>query len=66
MVKAHNTPLEALHGTFREKMRGIEKIKGTFRTGTGKEYGPEFIDQGITIGNAIYEEMSMMLNAGRS
>lgn len=61
MVTAHNTPLEALHRTFREKMKGIEKIKETFRTGTGKRYGPEFIDQGITIGNAIYEEMSAML-----
>jgi hypothetical protein len=64
MVKAHNTPLEELHRTFREKMRGIEKIKGTFRTATGKRYGPEFIDQGITIGNAIYEEMSLILQEG--
>jgi hypothetical protein len=45
-------------------MRGIEKIKGTFRTATGKRYGPEFIDQGITIGNAIYEEMSLILQEG--
>jgi hypothetical protein len=61
MVSAHNTPIEALHQTFREKMRGIEKIKETFRTATGRRYGPEFIDQGITIGNVIYEEMSAML-----
>jgi len=65
MVTARNTTVEALHRTFREKMKGIEKIKETFRTDTGKRYGPEFIDQGITIGNAIYEEMSTMLNAGR-
>jgi hypothetical protein len=61
MVSANNTPIEALHQTFLEKMRGIEKIKDTFRTATGRRYGPEFIDQGITIGNAIYEEMSAML-----
>jgi hypothetical protein len=61
MVTAHNTPLDALHRTFQEKMKGIEKIKETFRTGTGKQYGPEFIDQGITIGNAIYAEMSVLL-----
>jgi hypothetical protein len=61
MVSAHNTPIAALHQTFREKMRGIEKIKETFRTATGRRYGPEFIDQGITIGNVIYEEMSAML-----
>jgi hypothetical protein len=61
MVGARNTPLESLHRTFPEKMKGIEKIKETFRTATGKRYGPEFIDQGITIGNAIYEQMSVML-----
>jgi len=61
MVTAHNTPLDALHRTFQEKMKGIEKIKETFRTDTGKRYGPEFIDQGITIGNAIYAEMSLLL-----
>lgn len=61
MVSAHNTPIEDLHQTFREKMRGIERIKETFRTETGKRYGPEFIDQGIAIGNVIYEEMSAIL-----
>jgi hypothetical protein len=61
MVEAHHTPPEALHKTFKEKMKGIERIKETFRTATGKRYGPEFIDQGVTIGNAIYEEMSVML-----
>jgi hypothetical protein len=61
MVEAHHTPPEALHKTFKEKMMGIERIKETFRTATGKRYGPEFIDQGVTIGNAIYEEMSAML-----
>jgi hypothetical protein len=64
MVAAHNTPIQALHKTFKEKMKGIEKIKETFRTVTGKRYGPEFIDLGITIGNAIYDEMSLMLEKG--
>jgi hypothetical protein len=61
MVAAHSTPLDALHRTFREKMKGIEKIKETFRTDTGKQYGPEFIDQGIAIGKVIYDEMSILL-----
>lgn len=64
MVNSRNTPLESLHRTFREKMKGIEKIKETFRTGTGKRYGPEFIDQGITIGNALYAEMTVLLEKG--
>jgi hypothetical protein len=61
MVEAHDTPPEALHRIFREKMKGIERIKETFRTATGRRFGPEFIDQGITIGNAIYEEMTSLL-----
>jgi hypothetical protein len=65
MVEARNVPLEALHRNFRESMKGIEKIKTTFRTATGKRYGPEFIDQGITIGNAIYEEMHAMIEGTR-
>jgi len=64
MVSAHNTPIESLHKTFKEKMKGIEKIKETFRTATGKRYGPEFIDQGIAIGNTLYIEMTEMLQAG--
>jgi len=65
MVNAHETPIESLHKTFHEKMKGIERIKATFRTETGKQYGPEFIDQGIQIGNAIYSEMSSLLEPGR-
>ncbi len=61
MVEANDTPPDVLHRMFREKMKGIEKIKETFRTSTGRQYGPEFIDQGITIGNAIYEEMTSLL-----
>ncbi len=64
MVESRNTPPETLYRMFREKMKGIEKIKETFRTGTGKRYGPEFIDQGISIGNAIYEEMTALLKRG--
>jgi hypothetical protein len=41
------------------------RIKETFRTPTGKRFGPEFIDQGTTIGNAIYDKMSEMLQSGR-
>jgi hypothetical protein len=66
MVDARETPPEALHRTFREKMKGIERIKETFRTATGKRFGPEFIAQGITIGNAIYDEMTKILRGRES
>jgi len=36
-------------------MKGIAGIKDTFRTDTGKTYGPEFIDLGLRIGEKIYE-----------
>jgi hypothetical protein len=62
MVEDRHVPLEALHRTFQESMKGIEKIKTTFRTETGKRYGPEFIDQGIAIGNAIYVEMNALID----
>lgn len=61
IMESHGTTPDALHRTFRDKMRGIEKIKETFRTETGRRYGPEIIDQGIVIGNAIYEDMTALL-----
>ncbi len=52
---------ETLHSVFREKMEVIARIKDTFRTGTGKKYGPQFIDIGIEIGNEIYRKLDKML-----
>jgi len=42
-------------------MGGIRKIKNTFRTGTGRRYGPEFIDFGLEIGNGIYRELKCII-----
>jgi HD superfamily phosphohydrolase YqeK len=64
IVTAHDMPPESLHRVFKEKMKGIEKIKDTFRTRTGSQFGPEIIDQGITIGNVIYREMNNMMENG--
>ncbi|MBF0224768.1 MAG: hypothetical protein HQK76_04860 [Desulfobacterales bacterium] len=36
-------------------MDTILKIKSTFRSNTGKKYGPQFIEIGIKIGKALYE-----------
>jgi len=62
MVKDRGTTPEHLHVVFPEKMKGIEQIKATFRTATGRAYGPEIIDQGLAIGKAIYQEMSALLS----
>lgn len=61
MVDANDTPPRSLYGVFQEKMRGIARIKQTFRTGTGKRFGPEIIDQGIAIGESVYGEMTNLL-----
>lgn len=61
ILDSAKTPVEILCRDFIENLRYIEKIKDTFRTGTGKRYGPEFIDMGIKIGNVIYEEMTSIL-----
>ncbi|MDA8099914.1 MAG: hypothetical protein M0042_09830 [Nitrospiraceae bacterium] len=64
IVSNNNTPARNLYDVFPEKMQGIERIKNTFRTATGRQYGPEIIDQGITIGNAVYKEMGLLLRTG--
>ena len=40
---------------FPEGMEGIARIKGTFRSHTGRVFGPEFIDLGLSIGSKLYE-----------
>ena len=55
MVSFHNPPLSEFIKHYPKGMQGIEKIKKTFRTATGKVYGPQFIDLGIAIGNQLYD-----------
>jgi hypothetical protein len=50
-----------LYCSFPEKMDWIRRIRDTFRTQTGRKYGPEFIDLGIEIGNEIYREMRSIM-----
>ncbi len=52
---------KTLYTNFLEKMEGVGRIKETFRTETGRRFGPEFIDLGINIGNEIYREMGNLL-----
>ena len=37
-------------------VEGIERIRSTFRTPTGKTYGPDFIDRGLEIGRRLYAQ----------
>jgi hypothetical protein len=55
MLRFSQAPVMRLIRRFPKGMREIAGIKGTFRTGTGKTYGPEFIDLGLKIGEKIYQ-----------
>ena len=54
MVSFLNPPLDTFIAHYPKGMQGLEKIKQTFRTQTGRRYGPQFIDIGLAIGEELY------------
>jgi hypothetical protein len=58
MVSRRNVPLARVLGRFLKGMEGVEKIRETFRSETGRHYGPDFIDRGMEIGRRLYEELT--------
>jgi hypothetical protein len=57
MVEYRKASLDALLKRFLKGMEGITRIRETFRTQTGRIYGPDFIDRGIEIGMKFYTAM---------
>ncbi|MBT8331585.1 MAG: hypothetical protein KJP06_04580 [Deltaproteobacteria bacterium] len=55
MVSYFNPPLTKFMEGYPQGMEKIKSIKSTFRTSTGKKYGPQFIDLGLSIGEELYE-----------
>ena len=55
MLSFYKVPLTKLIERYPNGMKSLEDIKGTFRTKTGKKYGPQFIDMGIAIGEELLE-----------
>ncbi len=55
MLRFSHAPIARLIRRFPKGMKGIARIKDTFRTDAGKVYGPEFIDLGLAIGEKIYQ-----------
>ncbi len=55
MLRFARASVVAVIPRFPEGMEGIARIKGTFRSHTGRVFGPEFIDLGLCIGNKIYD-----------
>jgi hypothetical protein len=57
MLEFARIDVERMLAGYRKSIEGINRIKGTFRTGTGRRYGPEFIDSGLSIGEVIYQRL---------
>ncbi len=55
MVSFSNPPLSEFLRQYPKGMESLMMIKETFRTRTGKKFGPRFIDLGLAMGKEIYE-----------
>ena len=70
MVSYLNPPLETFLAHYPRGMQGLERIKQTFRSRTGRQYGPRFIDIGLAIGakscTGSYKKNSTPTNRRRS
>jgi len=53
MLRFSKASIPRLIFRFPRGMKGIQRIRDTFRTATGRRYGPEFIDLGLKIGEEI-------------
>jgi hypothetical protein len=54
MLAYSNTPIKRFIAYYPKSVEGLARIKDTFRTPTGKKYGPQFIDLGMEMGESIY------------
>ncbi len=55
MISVYNPPLDKFMARYPKGMAGLEKIKSTFRSQSGKKYGPQFIDLGLAIGRKLHD-----------
>ena len=60
MLASRKAPLSAVFRHFLPGLEGIRRVRETFRTETGRKYGPDFIDRGLEIGRRFYEERSSL------
>jgi hypothetical protein len=64
MLRSSRAPIAPLIRRFPKGMEGISAIKETFRTETGKIYGPEFIELGLKIGEKLYQFLQERFSEG--
>jgi len=55
MVAFYHIPLTSFVERYPSGMKRMRQIRRSFRTGTGKKYGPQFIDIGLAVGEELYE-----------
>lgn len=55
MLAYRDVPVDRFLTHYPQGMAFLKKIRNTFRTNTGRHYGPQFIDLGIAIGDELYE-----------
>ncbi len=55
MVACMDVSVDTFLKHYPKGMAFLQQIRETFRTPTGRVYGPQFIDTGIAIGNDLYE-----------
>jgi hypothetical protein len=58
MVIPRGIPLWALLPRFLPGIEGVAKIRESFRTAAGRQYGPDFIDRGLAIGRRLHAELT--------
>lgn len=55
MLMISKIPVATFYQLYPKGIKGLARIKKTFRTTTGKKYGPQFIDTGLAIGAELYQ-----------
>jgi hypothetical protein len=55
MLAFADVPLASFLVHYPRGLDGINRIKSTFRTETGKKFGPQFIDIGLHVGERLLE-----------
>ncbi|MEJ2657997.1 MAG: HD domain-containing protein [Desulfobacterales bacterium] len=55
MASFFNIPITQFMDLYPDGMEKLAKIKNTFRTITGKKYGPQFIDIGLAVGKELFD-----------
>lgn len=66
MILHRGIPLKMLLPRFLFRLEGIRQIRDSFRTPTGREYGPDFIDRGLTIGQRLHAALTTAEETGES